>query len=194
MTASYFTRSKAPRPSECGDVEPSDVAPVATSSSPSKITVRPNVAAAGESGSMSTEPAEPVSAHPSPAGRPTSPGGPGVEGPAGSPLVGVSALRYPSGLAGPPAYSKYSSGQVSTVAAEPSSSSPSPSPSPSPWPTSSSSLPAAAPYRHLASRQPSAVATETAAAEGLTVYLNKHVVSIAPFSTPACPDCSQNIT
>jgi len=26
------------------------------------------------------------------------------------------------------------------------------------------------------------------------VYLNKCVVSIAPFSTPACPDCSQNIT
>ena len=25
------------------------------------------------------------------------------------------------------------------------------------------------------------------------VYLNKYVVSIAPFSTPACPDCSQNI-
>ena len=25
-------------------------------------------------------------------------------------------------------------------------------------------------------------------------YLNKYVVSIAPFSTPACPDCSQNIT
>ena len=25
------------------------------------------------------------------------------------------------------------------------------------------------------------------------VYLNKHVVSIAPFSTSACPDCSQNI-
>ena len=24
------------------------------------------------------------------------------------------------------------------------------------------------------------------------VYLNKYVVSIAPFSTPACPDCSQN--
>ena len=24
--------------------------------------------------------------------------------------------------------------------------------------------------------------------------LNKYVVSIAPFSTPACPDCSQNIT
>jgi len=26
------------------------------------------------------------------------------------------------------------------------------------------------------------------------VYLNKYVVSIAPFSTSACPDCSQNIT
>jgi len=26
------------------------------------------------------------------------------------------------------------------------------------------------------------------------VYLNKYVVSIAPFSTPACPGCSQNIT
>jgi len=51
---------------------------------------------------MSTELAEPVSAHPSPAGRPTSQGGLGVEGPVGSPLVGVSALRYPSGLAGPP--------------------------------------------------------------------------------------------
>ena len=25
------------------------------------------------------------------------------------------------------------------------------------------------------------------------VYLHKYVVSIAPFSTPACPDCSQNI-
>ena len=25
------------------------------------------------------------------------------------------------------------------------------------------------------------------------VYPNKYVVSIAPFSTPACPDCSQNI-
>ena len=26
------------------------------------------------------------------------------------------------------------------------------------------------------------------------VYLNKYVVSIAPFCTSACPDCSQNIT
>ena len=143
--ASYFTRSKAARPSECSDVQPSDVAPVATSSSPSNISVRLNVAAAGESGSMSTEQAEPVSAHPSPAGRPTSPGGPGVKGPADSPLVGVSALRYPSGLAGPPEYSVYSSGQVSVVAAEPSSSSVSLSPLPPTTSRPSTSPPAAAP-------------------------------------------------
>ena len=74
--ASYYTRSKAPRPSECSDVEPSDVAPVATSSSSTSETVRPNVAAVGEPESMSTEPAEPVSAHPSPVGRPTFQGGP----------------------------------------------------------------------------------------------------------------------
>jgi len=41
-----------PRPSECDDVEPSDVAPVATSSSPSTTTVRLSVAAVGESESM----------------------------------------------------------------------------------------------------------------------------------------------
>jgi len=88
MMASYYTRSKAPRPSECSDVEPSDVAPVAATSSLTSTLVRPNVAAVGEPESMSTEPAEPVSAHPSPAGRPTFQGEPGVEGPAGSPLVG----------------------------------------------------------------------------------------------------------
>ena len=71
------------------------------------------VAAVGESESISTELAEPVSAHPSPAGRPTSLGGPGVEGPAGSPLLGVSALRYPSGVAGSPDSSAYSGGQMS---------------------------------------------------------------------------------
>ena len=76
--ASYFTRSKVPRPSECDDVEPSNVAPVATFPLPSTITVRLSVAAVGESESMSAELAEPVSAHP--AGRPTSLGGPGVEG------------------------------------------------------------------------------------------------------------------
>jgi len=86
------------------------VAPVATSSPPNNISVRLKVAAVDESESMSKELAEPVSAHP--AGRPTSLGGPGVEGP-GSPLVGISALRYPSGLAGPPDSSMHSGGQLS---------------------------------------------------------------------------------
>ena len=76
----------------------------------------------------------------------------------GPPQVGVSALGYPSGLAGPPEYGVYSREQVSssiaTVTVEPS--------------PPSSSL-AAAPYQQqLASRQPLAAATETAAAEGLT--------------------------
>jgi len=62
MMASYYTRLKAPRPSQCSDVEPSDVAPVAATSSPTSETVRSNVAAVGELESMSTEPAEPVSA------------------------------------------------------------------------------------------------------------------------------------
>ena len=44
--------------------------------------------AAEESGSMSTEPAEPVPAHLSLAGRHSSPGGPGVKGPADSSPVG----------------------------------------------------------------------------------------------------------
>ena len=67
--ASYYTRSKVPRtseivPSECSDVEPSDAAPsaAATSSLPLSTIVRPTVAAAEESESMATEPAEPVSA------------------------------------------------------------------------------------------------------------------------------------
>ena len=53
--ASYFTRSKVPRPSECDDVEPSNVAPVATFPLPSTITVRLSVAAVGESESMSAD-------------------------------------------------------------------------------------------------------------------------------------------
>ena len=61
-------------------VEPSDVAPsaAATSSLPLSTTVRPTAAAAEESESIATEPAEPVSAHPSPAGKPISLGVPGV--------------------------------------------------------------------------------------------------------------------
>jgi len=97
--ASYYTRSKVPRtseiePSECSDVELSDAAPsaAATSYLPLSTIVRPTAAAAEESESMATEPAEPASAHSSPAGRPTSLGGPGVEGPVDSSLVGVSTL------------------------------------------------------------------------------------------------------
>ena len=118
--ASYYTRSKVPRtseiaPSECTDVEPSDVAPsaAATSSLPPSTIVRPITAAAEESESMATEPAERVSAHLSPAGRPISLGGPGVGGPTDSSLVEVSTLGYPSGQAGPSKVSACSDVQVS---------------------------------------------------------------------------------
>jgi len=60
--AYHFTRSRARSELECSDVEPSDVAPVAaTSSSPSSTIVRPSVAAIGGPESMSTESAGPVS-------------------------------------------------------------------------------------------------------------------------------------
>jgi len=153
---SYYTRSKAPRHSECSDVEPSDVAPVATSSSsPTTEPVRPNVAAIGEPESMSTEPADPVSAHPSPAGRPTFQGGPGVEGPAGSHLVGVSALRYPSGLAGPSELSAVSSGQQSTT----------------PVGVGMVARPPAAPELQAVSQRP-----PTPASRGLTLFANNKQV------------------
>jgi len=161
MMASYYTRSKVPKtsevdPSEYSDVEPGDAAPSAAATSLSTI-VRPTVAAVEESESMATEPAEPVSAHPSPAGRPTSRGGPGVEGPEDSSLVGVSALGYPSGQADPSETSVCSDVQVSPCSLaigiadtrthlEASSSAPTPT-----------SL-----------RQPPIAATETAAAQGLT--------------------------
>ena len=60
--AFYYTWSKAQRPSEYSDVEPSNVAPVAATSSLTSVTVGPNVAAVGGPESMSTEPAEPVPA------------------------------------------------------------------------------------------------------------------------------------
>ena len=113
---------------------------------------------------MSSESAGPVSAptHSLPVESHPSSGGRGVSGPAGPPQVGVSALGYPSGLAGPPESNVRSGEQVSsksslaTVVADES--------------TSSSSPLAAAPYQQqLASRQPPAAATETAAAQGLTL-------------------------
>ena len=145
-------------PSECSDVEPSDVAPSAAATSPLPLNtiVRPTAAAAEESESMATEPAEPASAHSSPAGRPTSLGGPGVEGPVDSSLVGVSTLGYPSGKAGPSEISVCRDVQVSpyslnlaTGIAETHAQLEAPS---------SSSL-----------RQPPIAATETAAARGLTI-------------------------
>jgi len=143
----------------CSDVEPSDAAPsaAATSPLPRNTIVRPTVAAAEESESMATEPAEPVSAHPSPAGRPTSLGGPGVEGPVDSSLVGVSTLGYPSGQAGPTEISVCSDVQVSpySLATGVAETRTQLEASPSPPPTSSL-------------RQPPIAATETAAARGLT--------------------------
>ena len=141
--AYHFTRLRARSEFEGSDVEPSDVALVAaTSSSPPSITVRPSIVAVGGPESVSTETAWPVSAptYSLPAGSHSSSGRLGVSGPAGPPQLGVSALGYPSGLAGPPESSMHSREQVS------------------------SSL-AAAPYQQqLASRQPPAAATVTAAA------------------------------
>ena len=159
--ASYYTRSKVPRtseiePGEYSDAEPGDAAPSAAATSlPLNTIVRPTVASVEESESMATEPAEPVSAHPSPAGRPTSLGGPGVEGPADSSLVGVSVLGYPSGQAGSSEVSVCSDVQVSPYSlATGIAETRVPLEVPSP-PTSSL-------------RQPPVAATETAAAQSLT--------------------------
>jgi len=102
---------------------------------------------------MSAELAEPVSAHP--AGRPTSLGGPGVEGPAGSPLEGVSALRYPSGLAGPPNSSMHSGGQMSlSLATDLAASTQRDQSPPSSYSTSSRQPPAAATVAAATARLP----------------------------------------
>ena len=119
---------------------------------------------------MATEPVEPVSAHSSPAGRPASLGGPGVEGPVDSSLVGVSTLGYPSGQAGPSEISVCSDVQVlpyslATSIAETHAQLEAPS---------SSSL-----------RQPPIAATETAAARGLTM-LQHHLANGVERRSPMC--------
>ena len=94
--ASYNTRSRARKPDD--DVEPDSIFsdPLLNSTF-----VRPQVEATGGSEPMSAEPAEPVSAPINfPVGLPPSEGGSGVPGPADSPSMGVS-LGYPSGQAGP---------------------------------------------------------------------------------------------
>jgi len=111
------------------------------------------VAAAEESESMATEP---VSAHPSTAGRPTSLGRPGVEGPVDSSLMGVSTLGYPSGQAGPSEISVCSDVQVSPYSLSTDIAETRAQRDPSP----TSSL-----------RQPHIAATETPAARGLTLLL-----------------------
>ena len=95
-----------------------------------------------------------------PAGRPTSLGGPGVEGLEESSLVGVYPLGYPSSQAGPSEISVCSDVQVLPYSlaigiAETRTQLEAPS---SPAPTSSL-------------RQPPVAATETAAAQGLTNVL-----------------------
>ena len=136
-----------------GDAAPS----AAATSLPLSTIVRPTVAAAEESESMATEPAEPVSAHPSPAGRPTSLGGPGVEGPEDSSVVGVSALGYPSGQAGPSEISVCSDVQVLPYSLA--------------IGIAETRIQLEAPSSPTSSlRQPPVAVTETAAARGLTLY------------------------
>ena len=112
-----YTRFRARSELADSDIEPSDAAPsAATSSLPPSIFVGPNVVAAEGPESVSTELAGPVSAptHSLPAGGPPSSGSHGMSGSAGPSHVGVSALGYPSGLAGPPDSSAYGGGQMSS--------------------------------------------------------------------------------
>jgi len=162
--AYHCTRSRARSELDGSDVEPNDVASVAATSSPPGIIVRPSVAATGEPESVSTESAGPVSApsHPLPAGSLPCSGGLGLLGPVGPPQVGVSALGYPSGLAGPSEVSVHSREQSSSSVGTTAVDTP---------PPSSSSLAAASYQQQVASRQPSTAATAKAAAEGLTLAL-----------------------
>jgi len=163
-----YTRSRARSELEERDVEPSDAAPsAATSSFPPSIYVGPSDATVG--GPLSTELVGPMSVptYYLPAGSPPSSGGHGVSGPANPPQMGVSTQGYPSSLAGPPDSSAYGGGQISyslaTGIAEAAQ-----------LELSSSSLSLAAVHgtyrQQLASRQPPATAaTETAVTEGPTM-------------------------
>jgi len=88
--AAHHTRSKARR---LDDVEPDDVASLATSGPIlDTLFVRPTVVTAEEPELMAAELAGPVSAPtpPSPEGIMSPKGGPGTQGPVGSPQVGVT--------------------------------------------------------------------------------------------------------
>jgi len=103
-----YTRSRARSELADSDVEPGDTAPSAATSPPPSIFAGPNGVEGPES--VSAGLAGPVSAptHSLPVGSPPSSGSHGVS--AGPSQVGVSALGYPSGLAGPPDGSVYGGG------------------------------------------------------------------------------------
>ena len=148
-----YTRSRARGEVADSDIEPSDSAPSAATSPPPSIFVGPNVEAVEGSESVSTESAGPVSAPAHLAGSPPTSGSHGVLGPASSSQVGVSALGYPSGHAGPPDSGSQMSRSLATGIAEA---------------ESSANKLEQAPY--TSSRQPPAAtaAAETAAAGGPT--------------------------
>jgi len=111
-----YTRSRARSELVDSDIKPSDTTPpAATSSLPPSIFVGPNVEAAEGPESVSTESAGPVPAPTNslPAGSPSSSGSHGMLGSAGPSPVGVSALGYPSGHAGPLERTAYGGGQMS---------------------------------------------------------------------------------
>jgi len=97
-----YTRSRAPSDLVDSDVEPSDPAPSAVTSSQPSILAEPYVKTAEGPESVSAGLAGPVSAltYPSPVGGPPGTGSHGILGSAGPSHVGVLALAYPSGHAG----------------------------------------------------------------------------------------------
>jgi len=101
--AAYYTRAKARGEVEPEDLEQGDSASVTTTTIASTIPVGLQVESTGEFESMATEMAGPVATHPQllPEGGHASVSGRGISGSANSPLVGVSTLGYPSGLADP---------------------------------------------------------------------------------------------
>jgi len=114
-----YTRSRARGDLGDSDVEPSDPAPSAATSPQPSILAGPKAKAVEESESVyATESAGPVSAPAHLAGSPPTSGSHGVLGPASSSQVGVSALGYPSGHAGPPDSGSQMSRSLATGIAE----------------------------------------------------------------------------
>ena len=117
---SYYTRAKAREEIGQEDVEQGD------SALETATTTVSDIATVGLQGvstegleSMSAEVAGPMTTHPQllPEGDHSSVGGHGILGSAGSSLVGVSTLGYPSGLADPLDSSIASEGQITAESA-----------------------------------------------------------------------------